>query len=184
MSQRNIFMAFLRCGLLGYGGGPSSIPLVHREVVVTYKWMTDEEFADVVALANTLPGPLATKVAGYIGYRVGGVLGCANALVATVIPTVVLMIGLLTTLARFSEYAWVQGMTRAMIPVVAVMLGTLAFQFLQTAAKSMPRWVVGLHVLAVGALTVFLGVHPAIIIAGLLLWALFGDKIWRKGSPP
>ena len=71
MTQWQLFLAFFRVGMLGYGGGPSSIPLVHQEVVKKYGWMDDDEFADVLALGNTLPGPIATKMAGYIGYRVG-----------------------------------------------------------------------------------------------------------------
>ncbi len=61
--QWRIFLAFFRVGMLGYGGGPASIPLVHKEVVDHYKWMTDEEFGDVLALGNTLPGPIVTKLA-------------------------------------------------------------------------------------------------------------------------
>ena len=64
MKQVQLFMAFFRVGMLGYGGGPSSIPLVHKEVVEKYKWMNDDEFADVLALRNTLPGPISTKMAG------------------------------------------------------------------------------------------------------------------------
>ena len=75
MRQLDIFIAFFRSGMLGYGGGSSAIPLVKKEVVDTYKWMNDDEFGDLLAIANTLPGPIATKLAGYIGYRVGGYFG-------------------------------------------------------------------------------------------------------------
>lgn len=54
--------------------------------------MTDEEFSDTLAIANTLPGPIATKMGGYIGYRVAGVVGCIGALLATVAPTAIIMI--------------------------------------------------------------------------------------------
>jgi len=67
MKALHIFLAFFRVGMLGYGGGPASIPLVHKEVVDKYKWMNEDDFSDVLALANTLPGPIATKMAGYIG---------------------------------------------------------------------------------------------------------------------
>lgn len=62
--QLDIFIAFFRSGILGFGGGPSAIPLVHKEVVGTYQWMSDEEFADVLSIGNTLPGPIATKWPG------------------------------------------------------------------------------------------------------------------------
>ena len=70
-----LFIAFLIPNLLAYGGGPASIPLIEHEVVARYNWMTKSEFSEFLALANSLPGPIATKMAGYIGYEVGGFLG-------------------------------------------------------------------------------------------------------------
>ena len=186
MIQKDIFVAFFRSGMLGFGGGPSAIPMVQKEVVEIFKWMDNDEFAEVVALGNTLPGPIATKIAGYIGYKVGGALGCAIALLATTIPTVVLMIVLLTTLSQFQEYAWVQGMTRAMLPVVAVMIGVLALQFLQASAKGLNWPVTIAHVIIIIGLTAFLNIHPALIVAVLLIWALTGQTLQnlvkRKGN--
>src|SRR5690625_5932000 len=98
MKQKDLFIAFFRAGMLGYGGGLSAIPLMHREVVTIYKWMDEEEFSDILALANTLPGPINTKLSGYIGYRVGGIGGLVISIIATVVPTALLMILLLTVL--------------------------------------------------------------------------------------
>ncbi|KAF9113979.1 hypothetical protein BGX30_006751 [Mortierella sp. GBA39] len=64
-----------RTGILGYGGGPSTVPLIRHEAVSRYRWMADEEFGEVLAIANTLPGPIATKLAAYLGYRLKGTLG-------------------------------------------------------------------------------------------------------------
>ncbi|WP_066176256.1 chromate transporter [Bacillus marinisedimentorum] len=172
MKQLNLFMAFFRVGMLGYGGGPSSIPLVHKEVVEKYKWMTDEEFGDLLALANTLPGPIATKMAGYIGYRVSGIMGMINAVLATIFPTIVLMIVLLSSLRAFKDQPWVAGMTEAVMPVVGVMLAVLTWQFLQKAQTGL-GWA---KTLLLGAASVvlleFLGIHPGILIAILLIYAL------------
>ncbi|MDF2037619.1 chromate transporter [Cytobacillus oceanisediminis] len=173
MKQADIFMAFFRVGILGYGGGPSSIPLVHKEVVDKYKWMDTDEFGDVLALGNALPGPIATKMAGYIGYRVGGILGMINALAATMIPTIVLMIILLTALNTFKDQPWVAGMTKAVVPVVAVMLATLTWDFVKKSSKSSLGW--GWTLLFVAASLVlleFVNIHPAIIIFVLLAAAL------------
>lgn len=94
-----IFFAFLKVGTFGYGGGPSMIPLVQREVVDGYHWMTKEEFIDILGMGNALPGPIAIKMSAYIGYRVGasrggtlgGILGAALALLGTNLPGLVLM---------------------------------------------------------------------------------------------
>ncbi|GAA0413483.1 MAG: chromate transporter [Bacillota bacterium] len=168
----NIFIAFFRVGILGYGGGPSSIPLVHKEVVDNFKWMNDEEFGDLLALGNTLPGPIATKLAGYIGYRVSGVLGMINAVLATILPTIFLMILLLSSLSSIKEYDWVQGMTAAVIPIVGVMLATLTWQFIHKAGKGMGWLQTGLVLLIVFVLLQVLHIHPGLIIAALLILAL------------
>ncbi|EWG11525.1 chromate transporter [Cytobacillus firmus] len=173
MKQLDIFMAFFRVGILGYGGGPSSIPLVHKEVVDKYKWMDTDEFGDVLALGNALPGPIATKMAGYIGYRVGGVLGMVTALAATMVPTIVLMIILLTALNTFKDQPWVAGMTKAVVPVVAVMLATLTWDFVKKSSKSSLGWGWTLLFVAVSlVLLEFINIHPAIIIFVLLTAAL------------
>jgi chromate transporter len=180
--QWNLFLAFFRVGILGYGGGPASIPLVHKEVVDTYKWMKDEEFGDMLALANTLPGPIATKLAGYIGYRVAGILGMLNAVLATTLPTIILLIILLSTLASFKDIDWVKGMTAAVIPVVGMMMATLTWQFFDKARKGM-GWIKAIILTAVVFVFLsFLNVHPGIIIAILIVTALvIRDKKREKG---
>ena len=170
--QRDLFVGFFRSTMLGYGGGPSTIPLVHAEVVKRYRWMNDEEFSDVLALGNTLPGPIATKMAGYIGYRVGGTLGMINALAATVLPTVILMIVLIGFLAAFRDSKIVQGMTQAVAPVVGVMLATLAYDFFKQSQKNL-GWTKAcvLGLISVAAFAV-LDIHPALIIAVFMAYAL------------
>ncbi|WP_187254586.1 chromate transporter [Alkalicoccus halolimnae] len=169
-------MAFLRVGLLGYGGGPAAIPLIQKEAVDTYKWMNDEEFSDILAIGNTLPGPIATKMAGYIGYRVSGVGGLINGVLATVLPTVILMIILLVSLASFRDYAWVQGMTRGVLPIVAVMLGVLTWSFVKK-SKTDLGWIKVLLLIALSIVLIeFAGLHPALLIGSLILFVLLKPK--------
>lgn len=172
----DLFVGFLRSTMLGYGGGPSTIPLVHKEVVNRYQWMTDDEFADVLALGNTLPGPIATKMAGYIGYKVAGIWGMITALTATILPTVFIMIGLLSFLYRFKGSPYVAGMTTAVKPIVAVMLLVIAYDFIQKSWKGEGKWfTVIVGVLSVLALQV-LGIHPAIVIGAMMLYAILSAR--------
>ncbi|MCP8615899.1 chromate transporter [Salirhabdus salicampi] len=172
MKQRNLFLAFFRVGMLGYGGGPSSIPLVHKEVVEKYKWMNDDEFADVLALGNSLPGPIATKMAGYIGYRVAGIFGMINAVLATIVPTIAIMILLLTSLTFVKDEPWVAGMTKAVVPVVGVMLAVLTLDFTKKAEKNL-GWLKTIAFIVLSFLLIqWLNIHPGIVIGALLLYAL------------
>src|SRR5690625_2651820 len=148
--------------MLGYGGGLSAIPLMHREVVSIYEWMDDEEFSDILALANTLPGPINTKLSGYIGYRIGGVWGMLNALCATILPTLILMIILLTTLNAYKDKPWVQGMAKGVLPVAGVMIGVLAWDFIKK-SKLLMGWNMTIVYLVLSLLLIELvDIHPAI----------------------
>jgi chromate transporter len=171
-TQRHIFLAFFRVGILGFGGGPSSIPLVHQETVKKYEWMDDEQFADTLAIANTMPGPIATKMAGYIGYRVGGVIGCLNALLATVGPTALMMIFLLQLLQQYKDIPWVQHMSASVVPVVAVMLATMTWDFVKKSGETL-GWAKGVWLILASLLvTEVFNIHPAIVILVLILYVL------------
>lgn len=172
-TQKEIFIAFFRSGILGFGGGPSTIPLVHKEVVGTFNMMTDEEFSDVLSIGNTLPGPIATKMAGYIGYRVGGWLGLINALIATVLPTVILMIVLLGSLNQFKDLNFVKGMTNGVVPIVAVMLAVMTWDFLKKSEKSLGWGIGGIILVASFIAMIVLEIHPGLVIGVLLALALF-----------
>jgi chromate transporter len=166
----HIFLAFFIPGIVGYGGGPASIPLVENEVVDHYGWMTVPEFSEVLALGNSLPGPIATKMAGYIGYEIGGVLGSVVGIFATVAPSLLLMIVLLGLLYRHKDSPKVKRMTNYIRPTIAVMLGVMAFSFFSTSYTD-----TGLlqTIILVGVsffLLEKLKVHPAYVIMASLIY--------------
>lgn len=183
MEQKQIFMAFFRVGMLGFGGGPAAIPLVQKEVVDTYKWMDADEFSDILALGNALPGPIATKLAGYIGYRVGGVWGMLNGVLATIVPTIIMMIVLLASLNAFRDQGWVKGMSTAVVPVVGVMLLTMTIDFIKKSTESSLGWLWTIIFIIVGlVLMEILHVHPAILIFALLIGALLKRDAKDRGT--
>lgn len=176
--HKDLFIAFFRAGMLGYGGGLSAIPLMHKEVVKTYKWMDDDEFSDILALANTLPGPINTKLSGYIGWRLAGFWGLLNCISATVLPTAILMTLLLTVLNAYKDQPWVQGMSKGVIPIAGVMIGMLAWDFIKK-SKTLLGWMQTILFTLISIIAMqLLGIHPAFLIIGLILLALStkGDK--------
>lgn len=129
----DLFIGLGRATLLGYGGGPSIIPLYEVEAVQNYHWLTKEEFGQALAFGNALPGPIATKLTVYIGYKVAGVAGAITAALAVVGPTALLMIALYSLLAKFKDNPIIAGMVRGIRPVVFVMLAMLAADFFKYA---------------------------------------------------
>ena len=159
-----LFLAFFLPGILGYGGGPASIPLIEHEVVENYEWMTTQEFSEVVALGNSLPGPIATKMAGYIGYAEGGILGAAIALFATVAPSLILMISMMAVLLKYKEAPEVKNLTKLIRPVIAVLLGVMTIQFAQESLDGIG--IISTLILIVGSYLLLekVKLHPAFVI--------------------
>lgn len=166
-------IGFARTGVTGYGGGPSTIPLIEFEAVQKYKWVTEEEFGEILALANTLPGPIATKMAAYVGYKVKGGLGAAVAILAHVLPSIIAMLALLGVLYRFRNSPIVSGMVQGVTPVVGYMLAEMAYRFFQKGHKGLGLSKM-LSLSIVSLLVVqFIGLHPGILIAAFLVSAFF-----------
>lgn len=168
MKYWQIFLAFFIPGIIGYGGGPASIPLVENEVVDRYDWLTTEQFSEVLAFGNSLPGPIATKMAGYIGYQQGGALGSLVGILATVAPSLILMIVLLSILYKFKDSPKVKSMTQLVRPTIAVLLGIMAFEFVDTSYNQAGLFQTVLLLLVSYLLLEKLKIHPAFVIIGAL----------------
>lgn len=124
-----IFLANFVANLLGYGGGPATIPLLEHEVVHRYGWFTTQEYSEMVALGNGLPGPIATKMAAYIGYEQGGIFGALVGLFATVAPSLIMMIALIGLLLKYKDSPKIKKMTQIVRPTIAVLLGVMTYNF-------------------------------------------------------
>lgn len=173
-----LFLAFFRIGIFGFGGGPTMVPLFYTECVKKYKWVTDEDFSDNLALGNALPGPIATKLASFIGYRVKGWKGALVANIAVVLPVVLMMIGLLEVIYKWKDAPGVYGMIQAIGPVIAVMTGVLTWEFLQKGwkgASSKSGVSISLSLSAVAL--ILLDWHPGIVVAIALVLS-FAYSTW------
>ena len=174
MIYLEIFLTFLIPGILGYGGGPSSIPLVEREVVGTYEWMTTAEFAEVLALGNALPGPILTKMGAYIGYEAGGVLGSIVAISASVLPSLLLMIFLAAILYKLKGTNKFKTLTLLIRPVIAILLGVIVVDFLFNSFDVSGTFHTVFLIIVSFVLLQVVKLHPAVVIViGLIYGGLF-----------
>jgi chromate transporter len=169
----NLFLSFAKIGLVGYGGGPAMIPLIQEEVVEGQNWMTDEEFVDTLAMGNTLPGPIATKMTFFIGYKVGSWSGAVVALFSLLLPSLVLMMVLGIAFLRFKDMPFAKAMLTAVRPVVVALL---AYTVYTVFPKSIKNWHTGLIALVAFGAVAFLNVHPALTI---LAAAILGLVVYR-----
>lgn len=87
----NLFLTFLKIGLFTFGGGYAMIANVREVVVERNKWLTEEEFLQVIAIAESTPGPIAINMATYVGYKQGGFWGSACATSGVVVPSLAII---------------------------------------------------------------------------------------------
>lgn len=165
----HLLLAFGRANLLGYGGGPAVIPLIKAEVVDTFRWLTAEEFANSLALGNSLPGPIATKMSAYIGYKVAGVGGAIVSVLGTVLPTALIMIALAAVLIRYKDSSVLQGMIKGVKPVVFTLFLLLTIEYLPFARPDKAGWLPFAIAVAAFAAIYFLKLHQAWAIAGAIV---------------
>lgn len=176
-SYKELAFAMLRSGIFGFGGGPSVIPLIRYEAVSRYRWLEDDEFAEILAIANALPGPIATKMAAYLGYRQKGTPGAFISVLAHILPTSLAMVGLLTIVNVLSYSTAVSGMISAVIPVISVMLGQMAYEFAAKAVKGLGK-LLGCVLFIVSFLMLqLIEIHPAIVIVVFLAYGAFHFKL-------
>jgi len=168
-----IFWVFFITNILGYGGGPATIPLVQHEVVDVYEWMSEYAFIEMLAAGNALPGPIATKMAGAIGFAQGNLIGATIALIATVIPSLIMKIMLMNFLLKHKNSPRAKRMSLYIKPAVAVLLGIIVFQNFTIAFRGMG--IVHLLVLAAGAYYLLerKKTHPTLVILGALVYGGF-----------
>ncbi len=156
-----LLTAWTRIGLVGFGGGPSMIPLMKAECVDGHAWMSEAEFLDALAVGNTLPGPIAAKMSAIVGLKAGGAAGAAVAFFAVMLPPVALMIGLSALITRTRGAPAVQGAMAAVKPVVVAMLAWTVVDLGPEGLRGGPsRWL-----LAAAALVALgLKVNPVIVV--------------------
>jgi chromate transporter len=117
----DLFIVFTRVALFSWGGGPASLALMQRETVDA-GWVTNEEFADAVAVGNALPGPIAPQVSAYVGYKMSGMWGAISATMGTVFPTTLLMLIMVAYFFSIKDSPTVAAMLKAVRPVVVGLL--------------------------------------------------------------
>jgi len=178
-SYAQLSWAMVKTGVLGYGGGPSVIPLIRYEAVTRFHWMEDDEFGEILAIANALPGPIATKMAAYLGYRLKGIPGSIVAVLTHILPSAIAMICLLSFVEYLSSSAVVQGMIAAVMPVIAVMLGVMAYEFAKRAYQGLGKIMVVVFCGISFVLLQLIPIHPAIVI---VLFLSYGAVHFRLAN--
>jgi len=129
-------LIFMKVDLMAFGGGFTTIPLIQREVVDRFQWITTREFIDGIALGQVTPGPIVIT-ATFVGYRLGGLLGALLGTIAVFFPSFVIVTGLAPYYERIKRARSVQIMVRG---ILAAFLGMLLFVAYRFGQEALPDW--------------------------------------------
>lgn len=158
-----LFWIFLKINLLSTSG-PASVGLLYQEVVG--KMVTQGQFVQAVGLSSVLPGSDALQLAMYVGYAVAGIPGGVVALIASILPPTIIILGVTLILHRIRREAWVGNFVEGLTPAISVLMVFTAWHIFQKGgATGWQGWVIG----AISLVAMLLKVpgRIALLIAGL-----------------
>ncbi len=160
---------FSLIGGFTFGGGQAMIQLIRTEVVEKYGWLTDKEFLDLFAMAQSLPGVLAVNISIFVGYRIQGVLGAFICAIMCTLPSFILILLIAIFAADIKDNPTIEAIFKGIRPVVVALIAAPTVTVWRALGLGW-KWV---WIPIVVALSVWLiGISPVtiIIVAALLGW--------------
>jgi len=128
MIYLQLFWSFFKIGAFSFGGGYAMIPLIQKEIQ-SHGWMEAKEFADIVAVSQMTPGPLAVNAATYVGVKTAGVLGSAFATLGVSLPSFILIIIIANFLIKFKESRIVNSALKGIRPITIGLISSAVIFF-------------------------------------------------------
>lgn len=124
MIYLDLFLGFLKVGLFSFGGAYGAIPLI-KDVVMHYRWMSEEQLANIIAISESTPGPIMVNLATYVGSTKAGILGAAIATLAVVLPAFFIILIVMFLLKKVLNNPYTQAILRGLKPcIIGIILAT------------------------------------------------------------
>ncbi|MRN52190.1 chromate transporter [Paenibacillus monticola] len=164
-----LFISFMKIGILSFGGGYAVISMIQYEVY-RYSWLTPEEFQRIVSLSGMSPGSIATNTATLIGYNTAGLSGAIAATSGIILPSLIVVILIAAFFYKIHSNPWVKASFYGLRPIITALILYAAIHFgFSNPADSILHWT-SIATLLISAaaflLIVKYKVHPLMIIIG------------------
>ena len=165
-----LFWTYLKIGTFTLGGGYAMLPLIQREVVDRRQWIDEEEFLNMIALAQAAPGLIAVNSAIFIGWRIGGWRGVAGAVLGAVLPSFLIILLIAMIFQEWKEQPAVEAAFKGIRPAVVALIAAPLVKMAKAAMKDK-----GQGTKDKGQNALFLLVSLA---AALLIWLGHVNPVW------
>ena len=164
-----ILKSFLKIGAFTFGGGYAMIPIIQYEVVNRRRWLSEQEFVELLTIAQAAPGPISLNTAVFVGYKCKGYKGALAAIMGVVIPSFVIILAVAMFFHTMRDNRWVDAAFKGMRPaVVALIVAPIV-----GLAKGL-HWVL----IAVAAATALAVWHFGFSPVWLLIAGAIGGALW------
>ena len=182
-----LFLSFFKIGAFTFGGGYAMLSLLENEFVEKKKWLTKDEFLDMVAIAESTPGPIAINSATFIGHKAAGVLGSALATLGVVLPSFIIIYVISLFLDAFLGFTLVANAFRGIQACVVYLIGSTGIKlFKQMEKKPLPVAIMSTVLVLMVAFSIFAIKFSSIVfilISGALgVIAFYSKKQNGKGE--
>ena len=155
------FITFFKIGMFTLGGGYAMIPIIEAEVVDKYKWVSKEEFLDLIAIAQSCPGVFAINISIFIGYKLRRVKGAVVTALGTALPSFLIILLIAMFFHRFQDNPVVASIFKGIRPAVVALIAVPTFNLAKSANISWATcWIPITSALAIW----LMGVSPIYII--------------------
>ena len=179
-----LFIRFLKVGIVGFGGGWAILPIIEREVVEEAKWLSRSEYLNLVAIAGSTPGPVAVNAATYVGFKLAGPLGAFVATSAVVLPPFIIVSLIAYALATYITNRFVQALLNGLKAAVIGLILLALFSTIKGTYVALPKIPQILSIIIIVAFVIVsvsvFKIHPLFsLLASALLGILLGIlKVW------
>ncbi len=172
-----LFSSFFKIGAFTFGGGYAMIPLIQHEMVDKKGWIKEKDILDIVAIAESTPGPIAINTSTFVGYQVGGVLGSFFATLGTVLPSFIIILAISFVLHQFES---IQAVKYAFNGIRAGVLALILKAFISM-YKQCPKNVISYVIAACAFIaSAIFGVNVLVIIISSALVGLAATLIAER----
>lgn len=179
-----IFIAFFKIGLYTFGGGYAMIPLIHFYAVDKYKWIDEKEFIDIIAIAESTPGPIAINSATYVGYKTHGIKGSIAATIGVALPSLIIITLISAFLMQFKDNTYVEYAFKGIRIGVSVLIINAGIRIYKKIDKNVFAYILVLF----GFFTAYFSLIPVVYvilisgILGIIYYAIINTREVKKDA--
>lgn len=156
-----LFIAFFKIGAFTFGGGYAMIPIIEKEVVDKNHWLSKEEFMDMLAVVQSLPGPIAINSSVYIGYKIAKFWGSLACALGAALPSFIIILFIAIVFTDIQDNPTIEKVFKGIRPAVVALI-VVPVIFMAKTAKI--TWKTVWIPVAVAVVVAYLGLSPAYII--------------------